>query len=111
MRRTMLRIGLLASVAACQVVDKTPGARSTPATPSDSLVSGAAAPPPAAPASPKTTPPGAPAASRIVAVVGFLSPECVLNDTTQVTFFVSYVSGSATAKNNNGVVSRMRTHG
>jgi len=97
MRRTMLRIGLLALVAACQVVDKTPGARSTPATPSDSLVSGAAAPPPAA--------------TRIVAVVGFLSPECVLHDTTQDTYFVSNVSGSATAKNNKGFVSRMRPDG
>ncbi len=111
MRRTMLRIGLLALVAACQVVDKTPGARSTPATPSDSLVSGAAAPPPAAPASPTTAPPGAPAATRIVAVVGFLSPECVLHDTTQDTYFVSNVSGSATAKNNKGFVSRMRPDG
>lgn len=110
MRGRILRLGLVASIAACQVVDKTPGARSTPAPPSDSLVSGAPAPPPAAPAAAPPAAPG-PAATRVVAVVGFLSPECVLHDTAQDTYFVSNVSGSATAKNNKGFVSRMRPDG
>src|SRR5260370_35785948 len=80
MRRTKLRIGLLALVAACQVVDKTPGARSTPATPSDSVVSVAAAPSPAPPA---PAPQLAPAATRVAAVVGFRPPKCVRHERTQ----------------------------
>src|SRR6266496_4562221 len=51
------------------------------------------------------------AATKVVAVEGFLTPESVLHDTAQDIYFVSNINGSPTAKDNNGFISRLRPDG
>ena len=103
-----MRLGLFAlwSVAVaggCQI-EKRP-----PAPPMDSTAAV-----PAGPSTPATTPPPpppAPAATKVVAVEGFLTPESVLHDTVQDIYFVSTINGSPTAKDNNGFISRVKPDG
>jgi hypothetical protein len=80
-------------LAGCKPMDKSPQA---------SLDSATAAAPPA-------TPP--PAATRVVAVPGFSTPESVLHDSTQDIYFVSNINGSPTVKDGNGFISRLTAEG
>ena len=94
-------------LAACQPMDRPRRA----AAPTDSATltidtaeaSSAALPPPA--------PPPSALASRVLAVEGFLLPESVLHDTLQDVYFVSNIHGLATAKDNNGFLSRVKPDG
>ena len=57
-------------------------------------------------------PPAAPpAATRVVAVPGFMTPESVLHDSTQDVYFVSNINGSPTARDGNGFISRVTPEG
>ncbi|HVH67131.1 MAG TPA: SMP-30/gluconolactonase/LRE family protein [Gemmatimonadales bacterium] len=98
--------------AACQRVTKAPVGADTSATRADSQVavpSPASAPAPPAPA--PAAPPSTGAATKVLAVEGFLSPESVLHDSVQDIYFVSNINGSPTAKDNNGFISRVKPDG
>src|SRR5207253_5258061 len=102
-----MRLGLfavwgMAVAGGCQI-EKRP-----PARPTDSTAAVPAAPSTPAPTPP---PPPAPAATKVLTVEGFLTPESVLHDTTQDIYFVSNINGSPTAKDNNGFISRVRPDG
>jgi len=92
MRSTIL-CAALAVAAACKPVEKTP------------------APPGSEPAPTAFGTPTTVAATKVVAVEGFLTPESVLHDTAQDIYFVSNINGSPTAKDNNGFISRLRPDG
>src|SRR6266536_2663058 len=92
MRATILCAALAVWVA-CKPIEK------TPATPGSE-------PAPTAFGTPTTV-----AATKVVAVEGFLTPESVLHDTAQDIYFVSNINGSPTAKDNNGFISRVRPDG
>src|SRR6266536_2129331 len=92
MRATILCAALAVWVA-CKPIEK------TPATPGSE-------PAPTAFGTPTTV-----AATKVVAVEGFLTPESVLHDTAQDIYFVSNINGSPTAKDNNGFISRLRPDG
>ena len=64
---------------------------------------------PASQAPPPPPPPPVPA--KVAAVQGFLAPESVVHDTAQDVYFVSSINGSATAKDNNGFISRVKPDG
>ncbi len=91
--------------AACQRVARTPPASDTTATAAESQ------PPASPPVPPASTPAAAAAATKVLTVEGFLTPESVLHDTAQDIYFVSNVNGSATAKDNNGFISRVKPDG
>src|SRR2546426_6734142 len=99
MRLGLFTLWSIAAAGGCQI-EKRP-----PAPPADSTAAVPAAP--AAPATPPPPPP-APAATKIMAVEGFLTPESVLHDTVQDIYFVSNINGSPTAKDNNGFISRVK---
>lgn len=109
MRGTVLCFAMAAVAAACVRTDRS----------SAGADSGLAAlrPPPesaAAPAGPAPAPPPAPvapAATKVLTVQGFLSPESVLHDTVQDIYFVSNVNGGPMAKDDNGFISRVRPDG
>jgi hypothetical protein len=103
MRGRILCAALAALSAACVPADR--GRRvsettDTLAVPADTVPSAAA-----------PTLPGPGAATKVGAVVGFLTPESVLHDTVQDIYFVSNINGSPTAKDNNGFISRVRPDG
>ena len=102
MRGTVLCAVLIASGTACQRPDKAPPASETPATADTAM--------PAAPAAVPTAPPAS-AATKVIVVEGFLTPESVLHDPAQDIYFVSNINGSPTAKDNNGFISRVRPDG
>src|SRR3989442_4942763 len=104
MRLTVLCTVLAAAGAACEPVVKRPPVSQTPATPADSPAAPSSVPPPQAPPAP-------PPAAKVATVGGFLTPESVLHDTTQDIYFVSNINGSPTAKDNNGLIRRVRTDG
>ena len=91
--------------AACQRVARTPPASDTTATAAESQ------PPASPPVPPASTSAAAAAATKVLTVEGFLTPESVLHDTAQDIYFVSNVNGSATAKDNNGFISRVKPDG
>jgi sugar lactone lactonase YvrE len=101
----------VALAAACMPVEKR--------TPLDSSVSArqpvdTAAPAAPAVASPPVTPapiPTALSATKVLTVVGFLTPESALHDPGQDIYFVSNINGSPTAKDDNGFISRVRPDG
>ncbi|PYP21840.1 MAG: hypothetical protein DMD53_04600 [Gemmatimonadetes bacterium] len=102
-----MRLGLfavwgMAVAGGCQI-EKRP-----PARPTDSTAAVPAAPSTPAPTPP---PPPAPAATKVLTVEGFLTPESVLHDTVQDIYFVSNINGSPTAKDNNGFISRVKPDG
>jgi len=92
----------MAVAGGCQI-EKRP-----PARPTDSTAAVPAAPSTPAPTPP---PPPAPAATKVLTVEGFLTPESVLHDTVQDIYFVSNINGSPTAKDNNGFISRVKPDG
>lgn len=96
---------------ACQRLPKTAGGSDTTATATraDSQVPVQPAAPAPAPAAAPATPPAG--ATKVLTVEGFLSPESVLHDSTQDIYFVSNINGSATAKDNNGFISRVKPDG
>ncbi len=96
MRVTTLYTALAVAAAACKPVDKAPPA------------SQSAQPPPQPP---QPQPPAPPAATKVAVILGFLTPVAVLHDTAQDVYFVSSVNGSATAKDDNGFISRVRPDG
>jgi hypothetical protein len=102
MRGRILCAALAALSAACVPADRGRRVSETP----DTLAAPADAPPAAAP-----TLPAPAAATKVGAVVGFLTPESVLHDTVQDIYFVSNINGSPTAKDNNGFISRVRPDG
>ena len=105
MRVTTLGTALAIAAAACEPIHKAP-----PSSASESPSSTAAAlPPPPLTTSPQ--PPPAPTATKVAVVLGFLTPVAVLHDTAQDVYFVSSVNGSATAKDDNGFISRVRPDG
>jgi len=102
-----MRLGLfavwgMAVAGGCQIE------RRPPARPTDSTAAVPAAPSTPAPTPP---PPPAPAATKVLTVEGFLTPESVLHDTVQDIYFVSNINGSPTAKDNNGFISRVKPDG
>jgi len=104
MRGTILCAAALA-VAGC--IEKRAPA---PVADSTSAAAPSAATPAAAPPAPPPPPP-TPAATRVVAVEGFLGPESALHDSVQDVYFVSNINGSPAAKDNNGFISRVRPDG
>jgi sugar lactone lactonase YvrE len=92
-----------AALAACQPVDRGGGGgRAGSETVDTTTPAPAAAPIPATPS---------PAGTKVAVVVGFLTPESVLHDSTQDIYFVSNINGSPTAKDHNGFISRVRPDG
>jgi sugar lactone lactonase YvrE len=101
--RVRIVCAALALGAACERVARTPPASDTLPPP----------PAPAAPAAPVAPPaaPTPPAATKVIAVEGFLAPESVVHDTVQDIYFVSNGNGNPTAKDHNGFISRVRPDG
>jgi sugar lactone lactonase YvrE len=91
----------LAALAACQPVDRR---RPPPPQASQAVDT-------AAPAQPQVPPPSSTRATKVATVVGFLSPESVLDDSVQDVYFVSSINGGPLAKDNNGFISRVRPDG
>ena len=85
---------IVASLAACQPVDRKP----PPVADADSA--------PAAPVAPAAS-----GATKVLVVTGFSTPESVRHDSVQDIYFVSNINGSPTAKDNNGFISRVRSDG
>src|SRR5207248_37479 len=108
MRGTILYAALGALGIACVRPDKAPPASDTTASRADTAASSPAAAPPPAPA---PVPAPAPTATKVATVQGFLAPESVLHDSTQDIYFVSNITGSPMAKDNNGFISRVRPDG
>jgi sugar lactone lactonase YvrE len=104
MRGSILCAALVALALACQRVDKTAPASQTAAA-ADTVV------PAVQPTPSPTMPPPAPAATKLLVVEGFLSPESVLHDSAQDIYFVSNINGNPTAKDNNGFISRVKPDG
>jgi sugar lactone lactonase YvrE len=102
MRVTILCSALAVLAAACQPADRR-GSRDRG--------SSVAQAPETTPAPAPTPPPTAPAATKVMVVEGFLTPESVLHDSTQDIYFVSNINGAPTAKDNNGFISRVRADG
>ena len=102
MRATVLW-AVLATLAACQPMERKPGAQSTAA---DTAMKALASEPP-----PPPSPTPTPAATKVAVVEGFLTPESVKYDTAQDVYFVSNVNGGPLAKDNNGFISRVRPDG
>jgi len=111
MRPTPLCLSL-ALAAGCQPIEKrTPLDSAVSARPPvDTTAPAVASPPASSPATPAPIP-AALSATRILTVVGFLTPESVLHDAGQDIYFVSNINGSPTAKDNNGFISRVRPDG
>ena len=105
--RDMVAVGM-AVVAACKPVDRSDQSASSipPDTTTVEVFDTSASTTTATPAVPATTP-----ASKVLAIDGFLTPESVLHDPAQDIYFVSNINGSATGKDNNGFISRVRTDG
>ena len=95
----------LAALAACQPVDR----RRPPPQASDAADT--LAPATAQPQLPPPPPTPSPGGTKVATIVGFLSPESVLNDSAQDIYFVSNINGGPLAKDNNGFISRLRPEG
>src|SRR6266550_7532886 len=109
--RRAVRLGLFilwgAAVASgCKPIEKRTSPDST-AVATETIPHPLAAPP----ATPPAPPPLAPAATKVLTVTGFLTPESVLHDSAQDIYFVSNVNGSPLAKDNNGFISRVKPDG
>ncbi len=92
----------LAALAACQPVDR----RRPPPPPQASQAGDTVTP-----AQLQVSPTAAPRATKVGTVVGFLTPESVLDDSAQDIYFVSNINGGPLAKDNNGFISRLRPDG
>ncbi len=101
--RTTVLCTMLAALAACQPVDRR--RQLPPPPPEGSLTADTVAPAPQAP------PPANSRATKVATVVGFLTPESVLDDSAQDIYFVSNINGSPLTKDNNGFISRLRPDG
>lgn len=109
--RSLIAVPALALAVACLPVEKRSAADSTAAQPAASPASStAAAPGAAAPSAPPAAPPAG-AATKVLAVTGFLAPESALPDTAQDIYFVSNINGNPAAKDNNGFISRVKPDG
>src|SRR5256712_4373139 len=100
-----MRVAILCAALRVGAADSKPIGSRAPADPTASVIT-----PPAPPAT-TPSPPPAPAASKVLAVEGFLGPESVLHDTTQDIYLVSNINGSPLAKDNNGFISRVKPDG
>ena len=100
MRATLL-CTLLVAIAACQPVDRrrTPPPQASQA--EDTVV----------PTQPQVPPSASTRATKVATVVGFLTPESVLDDSAQDIYFVSNINGAPLTKDNNGFISRVRPDG
>src|SRR5437667_8156310 len=101
MRATVLSTTLVA-LAACQPVDR----RRSPPPPQASQAADTVTP--AQLQAPPTT---SSRATKVATVVGFLTPESVLDDSAQDIYFVSNINGGPLTKDNNGFISRLRPDG
>src|SRR5438128_1208938 len=101
MRATVLCTTLVA-LAACQPVDR----RRSPPPPQASQAADTVTP--AQLQAPPTT---SSRATKVATVVGFLTPESVLDDSAQDIYFVSNINGGPLTKDNNGFISRLRPDG
>src|SRR5437660_7849918 len=101
MRATVLCTTLVA-LAACQPVDR----RRSPPPPQASQAADTVTP--AQLQAPPTT---SSRATKVATVVGFLTPESVLDDSAQDIYFVSNINGGPLTKDNNGFISRVRPDG
>jgi len=99
--RTTVLCAMLAALAACQPVDR----RRPPPPPQGSVTADTVAPAPQVPPLPNSR------ATKVATVVGFLTPESVLDDSAQDIYFVSNINGGPLAKDNNGFISRVRPDG
>src|SRR3989475_8771125 len=100
MRTMILAVGFALLGAGCKPIEKRSAVDST---------ASVVATPAAAPTPPPNPPP--PAATKVLTVAGFLTPESVLHDTAQDIYFVSNINGGPLAKDNNGFISRVRPDG
>src|SRR2546428_7387530 len=100
-----MRVAILCAALRVGAADSKPIGSRAPADPRPPVI-----PPPSPPAT-TPSPPPAPAASKVLAVEGFLGPESVLHDTTQDIYLVSNINGSPLAKDNNGFISRVKPDG
>ena len=100
MKPTILCTALIVVAAACKPLDK-----------GGSRMGGAGAGSSTTSVAPPMPSPAPPAATKLLAVAGFLTPESVLHDSAQDIYFVSNINGSPTAKDNNGFISRVRPDG
>src|SRR5438445_7519333 len=101
MRATVLCTTLVA-LAACQPEDR----RRSPPPPQASQAADTVTP--AQLQAPPTT---SSRATKVATVVGFLTPESVLDDSAQDIYFVSNINGGPLTKDNNGFISRLRPDG
>src|SRR3989441_13340346 len=101
MRATVLCTTLVA-LAACQPVDR----RRSPPPPQASQAADTVTP--AQLQAPPTT---SSRATKVATVVGFLTPESVLDDSAQDIYFVSNINGGPLTQDNNGFISRLRPDG
>ncbi len=102
--KTITLCATLAVAVACVPVDRKPPV-------SDATDTAGVADTTQAASAPIPPPPPAPGATKALTVAGFSTPESVLHDSTQDIYFVSNINGSATAKDNNGFISRLRPDG
>ena len=101
MRATVLCI-TLAALASCQPVDRRGSPQRSQASQAADTVTPAQLQPPPTTSS---------RATKVATVVGFLTPESVLDDSAQDIYFVSNINGGPLTKDNNGFISRLRPDG
>src|SRR5256712_9315056 len=108
----LMRLTLLCAVlaaAACERMPRSSGRSDTAAARPDSEAIAGQPSVPTPMAQPAAPP--APGATKVTVIEGFLTPESVLHDSAQDIYFVSNITGSPTAKDNNGFISRLRPDG
>ena len=98
MRATVLCI-TLAALAACQPVDRRGSPQRSQASQAADTVT---------PAQLQVPPTTSSRATKVATVIGFLTPESVLDDSAQDIYFVSNINGGPLTKDNNGFISRLR---
>jgi len=101
MRATVLCI-TLAALAACQPVDRRGSPQRSQASQAADTVT---------PAQLQVPPTTSSRATKVATVIGFLTPESVLDDSAQDIYFVSNINGGPLTKDNNGFISRLRPDG
>ncbi len=107
--KTCLVCVTLATVLACQPVDRR---RSSPQASETTDTTAAIAAPTSQPqVPPPVTSTSGGGATKVGTVVGFLTPESVLSDSAQDIYLVSNINGGPLTKDNNGFISRVRPDG
>ena len=108
--KTCLVCVTLATVLACQPVDRR-GSPPPQASETTDTTAAIAAPTSQPQVPPPVTSTSGGGATKVGTVVGFLTPESVLSDSAQDIYLVSNINGGPLTKDNNGFISRVRPDG